>query len=172
MLKNFLKLKSERNLTFHETAKILGTSNVKLLELLREKEILFKMGNRNLPIDKYISKGWFEVYKADIGNSNFIGSVPIVRITNKGFDEIKKLALSNPDYLKRFNSLMFQDILRNKISDSLERLGLSKYDNDEWISANSVQHTDSTTGNCSIFILHNEVREYLVVFNKKKKEII
>ena len=56
-MENYYKFegqKFERNLSFHEAAKILGTSNVKLLELLRKKQILFKKGNRNLPYDKFL----------------------------------------------------------------------------------------------------------------------
>jgi len=166
-----LKFKFERNLSFHETAKILGTTNVKLLELLRKENILFKQGNRNLPMDKYMSKGWFEVYKSDIENSGFIGSVPIVRITSKGFEQIRDLLIKNPNSLKYYNSNTFKKAVRFMMSSRLKELGLEKFDNEEWIIRNSATETDYASETTSVFILHNDKREYLVKFNNKMKRL-
>lgn len=165
-------LKFHRNLSFHEASKILGTSNIRLLEMLRENKILFKENNRNLPIDRYIKNGWFEVYFSEVNNSDFSGCVPIVRITKKGFFEIKKIAIENSQYLKILNNLTFKEVVRKKISDSLNDLGLKKFDNDDWIFKNSVNHICNKTGNTSIFIVHDENIRYLVVFNRDKKKII
>jgi phage antirepressor YoqD-like protein len=162
--------KFERNLSFHEAAKILGTSNVKLLELLRKKEILFKINNRNLPYDKFLNRQWFEVSSSEVTNSGFSGVVPIVRITKKGFDEIEKLLLEDDTFIKYHNQRTFFKTITIKITEKLKDLNIDFKDIKDWLSKNTVSHNDKDI--VTIFTFIDSKKVDLICYDLKKKIII
>lgn len=164
--------KFERNLSFHEAAKILGTSNVKILELLRQKEVLFKQNNRNLPYEKYLSKKWFEVSYSDVENSGFKGMVPIVRITKIGFEEIEKLIVSEPDFIKNHNQRTFWSSIRLMIIKKLIDLKVGFNNVDDWLKKNSITHVNNSDEIVTIFTFIDNNRFDLISYDIKNKKIL
>lgn len=76
-------------LSFHEAAKMLQTTNVKLLNFLRDQKIMFRSNNTNLPYQKYIE--WFFVKPVKLDNRDIPITVPIIRIRAEGFEKIKAI---------------------------------------------------------------------------------
>jgi phage antirepressor YoqD-like protein len=174
-MENVFKFKGqkfERNLSFHEAAKILGTSNVKILELLRQKEILFKQNDRNLPYDKFLTKKWFEVSYSSVENKGFSGVVPIVRITKIGFDEIEKILLDEPMFIKSHNQRTFWKTLKIKIIDKVKSFGIDFKDFNDWMNKNTITCNENDTNVFTIFTFINSERIDLVSYDLKNKIII
>lgn len=160
--------KFERNLSFHEFAKMFGTSNVKLLELLRSQNILFKQGNRNIPYDKFLMKGWFDVRMIKIDNENFVGMVPAVKITEKGFYEIESLLIQNNEFIKQHNYNTFFKTIKLITFQKFSDLGINTISE---INKNLVTHTDEN-GLVTLFTFINKERINIISYNPKNKKII
>lgn len=170
----FLGKKYERPMSFHEAAKSFGTSNKKLLELLRKKGILFKDNNRNLPYSKYLK--WFEVFEAEVNNSGFLGLVPIVRINKIGMTEIRKIIYENNEFINELNSINFWDILFNETVRKLNDLGFkcgNDYDSKKSLIKNNtvIYNNDSEEYLVCCFINSNKVEILKYVYTLTKKEI-
>lgn len=172
-MNKFLGQKFERNLSFHETAKILGTSNRKLLELLREKDIFFKY-DRNLPYDKYIRKGWFVINSVQVNNSGYSGIIPVVKITPIGFNHIEKLIINNYNYINKHNQFTFWKTINFIILKKLLSLDIKIKENNliYWLRKNTVLFVNN---NINIVLLPSEngfieLIKY-DIFNKKIFEI-
>ncbi len=163
--------KIEREMSFHEVAKILGTSNVKLLKFLRAKRILFVSNKRNMPRESYVDSGWFTVFYKDIENGNFHAVVPIVRITPKGLEKIEDLILPKPKFMKRYSDRTFEKAIRLLTVDRLKKLGIKTRNVKKWLSMNSIIHS-TENGICTLFIFRDSEKVDIVKYNVRKKEIL
>lgn len=161
----------ERNLSFHEAGKIMGTSNVKLLELLRRNDILFKEGNRNLPYDIYLRKKWFEVISVEVKNKGFEGQVPIVRITKKGFEEIAKLLIENNEFINSHNQHTFWATIKYEIEKRLTNLGLKINNLNDWLKMNVVTYNPKGSSTYTLFTFIGESKVDLITYDLKNKTI-
>lgn len=75
-----------------EVARILKITRTKLNKVLIDKNIFTYLNGRYLPHDKYVKEGWFRIDKIQ---SQFVGIVPKLVITIKGFNEIKNIVSLN-----------------------------------------------------------------------------
>lgn len=94
-----------KNFSFHEVGKMLGISNIKLINFLNKKKMLFKSNERNLPYQIYIKKGFFKVFYVEKNEKFF----PMIRITQDGFKNIKDLFLLEDEtyFENKINQMMF-----------------------------------------------------------------
>lgn len=122
--------KKERGLSFHEAAKMMGTSNVKLLEFLRERKILFVHRNRNVPYSEILKKGWFIVFEQRIVTDEYDITAPVVRLTELGYKKIKEMVYEDCEILNTYNNetfyLIFYKILSKRLSEFYIDLTLEK----------------------------------------------
>jgi phage antirepressor YoqD-like protein len=114
MCQNYIKKEvMSKNLSFLEAGKILGTSNLKLINFLKINKFLFKNNYKNLPYQKHIDNGYFEVKPLIInkGKENSF-TVSDVKITQKGFNHFKNIFRNyNIEDLERdVNKTMFLNI--------------------------------------------------------------
>lgn len=164
-----------KSMTFHESAKILGTSNVKLLEFLRQNEIVFKDNDRNLPYSKYLNMGWFDVIQADVENKTFSAIIPIVRITSKGFENIKILFLDKGDeYLNFYTENNFMFYVEKFTINKMLKLGfkVDLKNKIDFIKKNTITYNKHNTTSYTIFLFgDNGEKINLITYDTKNKTI-
>lgn len=173
MEKIFNGQKFKRNLSFHESAKLIGTSNVKLLEFLRQKEILFKENKRNLPYSKYLNKGWFNISESNVENEGFSAIIPIVRITPKGFEEIKNLVLDDGNILNFYNDETFWIVIKKELLKRLLTLNIKVDEKNlqEYLKRNCMTFNKRDTKIFTIFTFIEHERVDLITYNTDTKKI-
>ena len=81
-------LSSENLHSVNEAAKLVGTGQNKLFELLRKENVFYKKSNMNFPYQKFIDNGYFELKQYVIPTGE---SKAIIRVTAKGIVFIEKL---------------------------------------------------------------------------------
>lgn len=75
-------IKSEDNISMNSMAKIIGLGRNKLFSSLREDKVLMSdFGNKNIPYQKYINAGYFEVTEKVLGSGDI---VQVTLVTPKG----------------------------------------------------------------------------------------
>lgn len=77
--------------TIKETANMLGLTRAEFYKWLRAEKIMLKTSDTNVPSDKYIRLGWFNVTYGKINNNGYKALVPIVRFTTKGFEGVERM---------------------------------------------------------------------------------
>lgn len=164
-------MKTYRNLTFIETAKSLGTSNVKLLELLRKEKIVFLHERRNIPYQKYLDKGWFEITIINVKNGDFDALLPNVKITKRGYDSIKNLLLENPEFIKNYNKLTFPEFVKKNVLEIIEKkFGIVKF-KEEWIKRNTCRFNAKDSDDFEIFTYVEGKKETILKYNAREFKI-
>lgn len=106
-----------KNLSFHEAAKMLQTTNVKLLEFLRNEKIMFRSNRTNLPYQKYIN--WFFIKAVVLDNTDNEIIVPIIRIKPEGFKNIE--AIYKEKTINQFKSRLI-----SRIEEKYKKLGFRR----------------------------------------------
>lgn len=79
-------MSADGNFTVSNAAKIIGDGPKKLWQKLRDEKLVFKMGNHNLPYQRYLDRGLFEVKAAKAGKYR----KPQTVVTPKGLEFLKE----------------------------------------------------------------------------------
>lgn len=86
---HFIEAKNAQKI--NDVAKILNTGSKRLLSFLREKEIMMKVQNNNIPYQRYIDIGYFVVKDNTTEKNGNVINYPTTYVTPKGIDWISKL---------------------------------------------------------------------------------
>lgn len=86
---HFIEAKNAQRI--NEVAKILNTGSKRLLAFLREKEVMMKVKNDNIPYQRYIDIGYFVVKDDTTEKNGNIINYSTTYVTPKGIDWISKL---------------------------------------------------------------------------------
>jgi hypothetical protein len=170
---SFLGKKIIKPLSAAEVAKLIGISRTKLFEYLREKNIVFKKNNRNIPTDLYIRKGWVEPKQSEINNEGFEGIVVTTVFTKKGFEQIRNdILLNHFDLIHTLTYENFWYIVNKKIKSKLKNvIEFKDGEFSDMMRKNSLIFTDYQTGDKTVFYYHNSEKIHLLKFNPDKKII-
>lgn len=88
-------MSAEGVFTVNEAAKMLGTGEHRLFKFLRDNKLFYLDGERNVPMQQYITNGWFVVKFKIFKKGNEEVSYPQSFVTPQGVDALRR-KMSNP----------------------------------------------------------------------------
>lgn len=146
-----------KGIKLNDISKMLDLKHRKFLEILKQEGVILNTNGRNLPIQLFISRGWFIVDQIKFTSGRHEFQVPTVYVTNKGLNEIKRIIFKNS--FNEYQSInIFKDIFMY-VSDFLK--------NEKSKETIVIDNEDIQ----SIFLSTKKKTELILKYNKKENII-
>jgi len=113
-----------RNLMVTEVAKMLGFKRKHFYEWLNDYGYMLKTNGRWLPTDYHIINGTFKVTHTLVDKENFRAVVPVIRVTEKGFNRISGKVQS-----KSYSNIYW--LIVSNLQQAVKKLGITRKEYDQ-----------------------------------------